>query len=244
MNKKLALAAVAALVLTACGGGGGGGGGGTASNVAGLWNGTTSTGRSVSALTFQDGTVWALYSPIGNPGYIAGAVQANGSVSGATIAGTGADYNLEGGGITAGTITATVNPKTSISGGVTAGSTITFSGTYSSAFEQTPSLSALAGTFTGTGVVSGGSESATVTLAASGALTGSSASGCTFTGTAAPRTDGNAFNLTVTFGGGPCALGTQAVTGIAYFDASERRVYGAALNSAKTNGFIFSGTKP
>ena len=234
---------IAALVVSALAGCGGGGSSSTpaASNVAGFWSGTTSTGRTVAAATFQDGTIWALYTPVGNPNVIAGVVQVDGTVSGATISGSGADYNLESRTITPGTISATINPKTSIAG--SAGG-VTFSGTYNADFELTPSLSAIAGTFTGTGAASGGTEATTVTVASNGTLSGSSASGCTFSGTATPRTDGNVLNVAVTFGGGACANGTNTTTGIAYYDATNRQLLSAALNSAKTNGFLFTGKKP
>jgi hypothetical protein len=52
------------------------------------------------------------------------------------------------------------------------------------------------------------------------------------------------FDLTVTFGGGVCSNGTSTVTGIGYFDASTKRIYGAAPNSSRTDGFLFVGTKP
>lgn len=241
MRKTLIIAAISAATLAA--GCGGGGDSPAPTNVAGLWNGTTSTGRTVAALTFQDGTGWALYTPEGNPAYLAGVVQATTTVSGATASGPITDYNLEGGGITSGTISTTVNPKQSISGTVNPGG-VTFSGTYDAAFEQAPSLTETAGTFTGTAAVLGGTESASVTVSTTGALSGSSASGCAYTGTVTPRTDGNAFNVSVTFGGGVCSNGTSTVNGIAYYAAATKRIYSAASNSAKTNGFIFLGTKP
>lgn len=246
MKLRMTIAALLVSVLAGCGGGGGGSSAASvatnlATNVAGLWNGTTSTNRTVSALTFQDGTIWGVYSSVGNPNSIAGVIQANGSVSGAIISGSGADYNLELLTITPGTISATVNPKTSIAG--SAGG-ITFSGTYNVGFDLTPSLAAIAGTFTGTGVASGGSEATTVTIASNGGLSGSSASGCTFSGTATARTDGNALNVAVTFNGGVCANGTNTTTGIAYYDATKKQLISAALNSAKTNGFLFLGSKP
>lgn len=74
----------------------------------------------------------------------------------------------------------------------------------------------------------------------------STGNGCSAAGTAVPRPSGkNIFNITITFTGTNCALGNGAVTtGVAYYDAVNRQVLVMALNSAKTDGFIYVGTKP
>lgn len=241
--KKLQLVAaiVAAATITACGGGGGSGAGGDTpapQNLAGLWDGTTSNGRVLSAMTLSDGTTWALYTPIGGGNTIAGVVQGN-------INGAARDFNFELNTITDGTLSANITPKQSISGTVSgAGGSLSFTGNYDADFEKTPSLAALAGTFTGQSRAAAGVETATVTVDANGAITGTSVSGCSYTGTATPRTDGNAFNISVTFAGGVCALGTSTVTGVAFFDATEKSLIGAGLNSTKSDGFLFLGIKP
>ncbi|AEG93322.1 hypothetical protein [Ramlibacter tataouinensis] len=246
-TRLLGAAVLSTLVgaLAACGGGGDD----TpppAANVAGLWTGITSNGRAVIALTFQSGSTWALYSVLGNPGVIGGAVQANGSVSGRTINGgpDARDFSLEAGVVSPVTLTATVNPRQSISGSVSGSSTGTFSGSYNTAFDQTPSLATVTGVYAGSGTVGGGSEPASVALAADGTLSGSSSSGCTYAGTVTPRTDGNAYNVSVIFGGGVCALGSATVNGVAIYDSGARRLYAAALNGNRTDGFLFLGTKP
>jgi hypothetical protein len=60
----------------------------------------------------------------------------------------------------------------------------------------------------------------------------------------APRARGNAFNVSLTFGGAPCLFANQTLTGIAYFDATTRVVYAAAPNANRTDGVLFVGTKP
>jgi hypothetical protein len=119
------------------------------------------------------------------------------------------------------------------------GTTVSLPATYGDNYELTPSLSIVAGTYSGYTVTSGGAEAATATISASGTVTGSSASGCTFSGITAPRSNGNVYNLSVTFAGGSCANGTATVTGIGYWDAGGGKLYSAALNASRSNGFLF-----
>lgn len=219
-----------------------------ASTAEGLWIGSTSTARTVTGIVLDNGTYWVLYSSPNNSAVIAGAVQGSGtSFNGNFSSSDGKDFNLEGLGISNVTVSASYVAKQSFNGSVTYPSSsqnVTFASAYNAAYDQTPSLSAIAGTYAGSAAVVAGSESATVTITSGGAISGSGTSGCQFTGTTAPRAKGNVYDLVVTFGGGVCSNGTSTVTGIGYFDASVKRLYGTALNSARSNGFIFVGTKP
>lgn len=225
---KIAVAVAAVALVAACGGGGGGDA--ASGSTTGLWNGTTSNGRDVSALVLADGTTWAAYVGGGTLGFVRG-----------TMNGAATDFNFTAGTISTGTITGTATTKQSIAGSavLAGGGTVTYTGTYDAAFEQTPTLAAVAGTYTGIGPSAG----TTVTVAAGGGITGAVA-GCNFTGTAAPRTDANAYDISVTFGGGACALGTQTLAGIAYYDATDRGLTAAGVNGANNAAFIFLGQKP
>ncbi|MEJ7930518.1 hypothetical protein WG922_11095 [Ramlibacter sp. AN1015] len=232
MNKRFARTAATVLataMVAACGGGGGDGGDAAAEkSPVGFWNGTTSTGLTASVAVLPNGSTWAAYAGGSTLGFV------NGNVNGAAT-----DFNLTSGTITQGTISTDATTKQSITSRVSAGGqTVTFTGSYDASFEQTPSLAALAGTFAGVGPSAG----TTVTVGANGAVTGTDA-GCTFTGTATPRTDANAFNLTLTFGPAPCALPGLSGSGIAVYDSTARSLLAAAVNSARTAGAIFIGTK-
>jgi hypothetical protein len=176
---------------------------------------------------------------------IGGAVQGAGtSANGRFTSTNGRDFNFEGLGVNDVSVNADYVQKTSLNGRLDYGSEeVTFTGTYDSDHDLVPSLNDVAGTYSGSGYA-GLTEFTVVTIAASGSLTGQSASGCTFTGNASPRSKGNVYNVTVTFNGGVCANGTSTVNGVAYYDTSIKHVISAALNSARTNGFIFAGTKP
>jgi hypothetical protein len=98
----------------------------------------------------------------------------------------------------------------------------------------------VAGTYT---AVRTGNHSVTVTVDATGRLSGHSSEGCTIAGTLSPRPKGNVFHTSVTFGGRACHQGTETLTGIALYDAATNRLYSAALNHARTTSFLFLGTK-
>ena len=243
---KKALAALAATaIVSACGGGGGDSTPAAPSAAQGLWTGTTTANRTVTGLVFSDGSYYVLYSRVGSPSVIGGVVQGNSSASaGAWTSGDAKDFNLEGAGVLPATLAGTYTAKTSIGGTVTYASagTTTFSGTYDSSYETAPTLSAVSGQYSGSVSSSQGTQAATVSVAASGAVS-ANANGCIATGTATPRTDANAYNLVLTFGPAPCAAVNQTFTGVAYFDAAAQRLYAAAPNSARSDGVLFVGTK-
>lgn len=263
MFKTSPLWIILAFALTACGGGGssstagdnGGSGagnavaagatGGVTGSPAGLYHGTTSNGRSISGIVLENGEYWLLYSPVGNPNLIAGADQGHASFTGGTFSsGDLKDFNLEGLGISNGTVSGTYAPASNIAGSVAfSSSVVNFSASYDTAFSAPTNQAAVAGNYSGLAAVVGGTEPATLTVTAAGALSGVSQRGCRFSGAAIPRATGNVYSVSVTFAGGVCANGTSTVTGVAYFDAGTSRVYAAALSQGRTNGFIFAGGK-
>lgn len=231
--------------IAACGGGGGGGSDGDSNaptTAAGLWKGLTSNGRQVSVLTFQDGSAWALYSQPGG-GFGGVAASVSGAVQG-SLNGAATDFWISHHLISPGTLSATVTPRQSISGTLsTPGQSFTFDAAYDPAFEQSPNMAAMAGVFTGNFAVRPGGAGSTLAVSSTGAINGTTIDGCAYTGTGTPRTDGNALDVSITFGGGTCALGTSTVTGVAYYDSAARTLLLATLNSARDNGFLFVGDK-
>jgi hypothetical protein len=212
----------------------------------GLWNGTTGDGRTFSGLVLDDGTYWFLYSAAGNSAVFGGAIQGNGSSSaGSFVSSTGLDFNFEGAGILPFTMAGTYTAKSKLSGTLTyAASVKSFTSTYDTDYDLTPSVSSISGTYTGEAItVNTGPATATVTVQSGGAISGAS-NGCSYTGMATPRVKGNVYDITVTFTGGNCDNGTDTVTGVAYYVTAKRELIGTALNGGRTNGFIFSGTRP
>jgi hypothetical protein len=237
-----------AFSISACGGGGGDTSTPppSATSAEGLWNGTTDTGRSIAGLVLGDDTYWFLYSLAGNPNVIAGLVQGSASSqAGSFTSSNTRDFNLEGNGILDATVAGSFVMQQSLSGTVSyvLGGQTTINSTYDADYDLTPNVNLLVGTYTGSTATAGGSETVTVTLSTN-SMSGSSASGCIFTGSFAPRSSGNVYDVSVTFAGGVCSNGTNTVNGVAFFDAGTNKLYCAALNTTRTNGFIFVGTKP
>lgn len=246
MQKTLIVLASAALLAAACGGGGGDSTPAGPSPAQGLWIGTTTTNRTVTGLVLSDGSYYVLYSLVGNAAVLGGAVHGNSSASAGTwSSGDARDFNLEGAGVLSASLGGTYSTKQSIAGTVTyaSGASTNFSGTYSSNYETTPTLPALTATYTGTVAFSQGAQPLAITVTPSGNVT-ATGSGCTSTGTATPRNDGNAYNFAITFGPAPCFFAGQTFSGIAYLDAVAKRLYAAAPNAARTDGVLFVGTRP
>ncbi len=239
------------LALAACGSSGGNGGAAPppepASSAEGLWIGSTSTSRSVTGIVLDNGTYWILYSVPHASSLIAGVVQGTGtSLNGSFSSSDGIDFNLEGQGINNATVSASYMVKQSFNGSVTYPSlnqAYTFTSSYNSDYDQTPSVSAIAGTYIGLASVTGSNELTTIVVSSLGVVAGTGTGGCKFLGTAQPRAKGNLYDLSVVFGGGVCPSGTSAVTGIGYFDANAKRLSVAALNKSRSDGLIFVGIK-
>jgi hypothetical protein len=254
IHNALAILATS-VALASCGGGGGSSSSappppppdlGTAE---GLWNGTTGSGRSFSGLVLDNGTYWFLYTAVGNNAVLGGAIEGDGtSSSGKFTSSNGMDFNLEGLGINAFTLAGTYAAKSQLGGTLTytGGTTNTFTSTYDTDYDLTPSLATIVGTYSGEAITADSSspEAATVTIASGGAITGTSAGGCSFTGAASTHAKGNVYDVSVTFNGGVCTNGTSTVTGVAYFIAAQKQLVSTALNSGRTNGFLFLGAKP
>jgi len=237
------------LALAACGGGGSGGGG-TASvaSAEGLWTGSTSTSRSVTGIVLDNGTYWVLFSVPHLSAAIAGFVQGTGnSLNGSFSSSDAVDFNLAGQGVNNATVVANYVVKQSFNGSVNypnLSPSFTFTSSYNADYEQTPSRSAIAGSYTGIASAAGSNELTTIVVSSLGVVVGTGTGGCQFLGTAVPRAKGNLYDLAVVFGGGVCANGTSAVTGIGYFDSSVKSLYLAALDNSRSKGLSFVGIKP
>jgi hypothetical protein len=213
---------------------------------AGLWKGSTSTSRTVNGLVFADGSYYILYSAVGNSTLLGGVVQGTGSTSGNSFASSNAkDFNVEGFGVTAATVAGTVVTRSSFGGTVAypSKSALAFNSSYSSQFQVVPTLASLAGTYTGQVAFSAGLQSIALNVSTTGVIS-SVSNGCTLSGSATPRTDGNAYVLSIHFGPAPCFFSNQTLTGLAYYDAATKRVYVAAPNATRSDGVVFLGVKP
>jgi hypothetical protein len=240
----LAIAFLSCIVITGCGGGG--------SSVAqqsvttipeGAYYGKTSNGRTIAGFILDDGSYWVLYSGL-NPSFPGGLIQGTGTASNGNFSSTnGKDYSFEGLGILPVNVSATYVLAASLNGNMkypSLNQTSTFTTTYDKSYETSPSLAVISGTYTGSAL----GDPTTISIANSGSITGKDSAGCTFSGTTAPRSKGNIYNTSITFGGYPCQFINTKWSGIAFFDASSKTIYAISLNSSKDNATVFSGTKP
>lgn len=243
------IACAAALVLVGCGGGGGDHS--AADGAQGFWSGTTDTNQDVAGIVLDDGTYWVIYTPANsNPGAgvvtIGGVIQGNGSSKNGTFSSSnGKDFNFQGAGISDISLSAAYEAKKTFNGNVdySNGAIVNFLTHYDARYEQKPSLATLAGSYTGPSITADGTDQTTFTIGADGKLNGSGTSGCQFYGEAAPRKQGNVYNVSVTFEGGVCSLGSGTVNGVMVFDTNSGALQASALNDARSNGFFVHATK-
>lgn len=241
-------ALVAATLLTACGGGGSDDSSipapppappPAATSVEGFWTGKSAAGFDVALAVLENGDTWGVYT---SNGAIYGALQGNTTSSGGALTGSGREFDLSSNTVTSGAYSGTYTAKTRIDVQFSDGTS--FAGTYSTAYDQPASLSALAGTYTGLGVSTGAPvQSMAVTISASGAISAPPSLGCSVSGSAMPRASGkNIFDLRITFSGANCALGDGATaSGVAYYEGGTLLAMG--LLPSQTAGFIFTGRK-
>jgi hypothetical protein len=242
--------ATTALGLAACGGDSA-----PATRAEGVYSGTQSGSASNAflLLALENDEYWALYgTSTASSFFVAGFLQGQG----VSDNGSFTSSNLKDFGTvppTSGSVSASYVVNTRVSGAITEpGGSVSFSGTPipgpSYDYNVPAKLSDLAGAWSLT-VLDG--SAATMTIAASGAFTGSMG-GCTFTGTLAPRPSGkNVFNLSLTFGAAPCPLPNETGTGVALSYLLNGGVNGIAtrqlmlvgVNAARTSGTAAFGSR-
>jgi hypothetical protein len=242
-NKKILGLLVAAFALSACGGGGDSVPPFDYGSPEGHWQTASSTtGKTLDGLILDDGTFWFVYSTVGDVFSLpAGFFQSN-SHYGVGVFSTwnSLDVNFEGTGISINGVLVAGEyiPKIALSGSLNFRQQLSesLSAAYNTDYDLPPSLAAIAGTYSGKTQTLGGAEFATVVITGTGAIIGRSASGCTFTGTASPRPKGNVYNISVTFGGGPCSNGTDTVSGVGFLEGN--RMIVMARNNDHTSALL------
>ncbi|HVZ45548.1 MAG TPA: hypothetical protein VHA82_17190 [Ramlibacter sp.] len=256
---RLVAAATLPFVLASCGGGGGNPGtcqgstgvcfglqpgGGTPATpdaLAGIFTGTSSTGRTVHAVGDDNGNLWMLYSGAGAPLTLAGVEEGsvsavNGSVTIADLA----DLSAASGVVAHGSLSGTYVTASSLAATVSLPQVASVNATFQTGSGSVVTTAPLAGSWIGTSVVAGATESAMLTITSGGAITGTTTSLCQITGSAVPQQHVAAYAVALTFFGGTCANVTP-VSGVALIDGSALMV--GTLNANRSNGFVFSGTQ-
>jgi hypothetical protein len=237
---KYTLAATAVAILAACGGGGGSTP--TAGTAEGFWSGTTNTGYDVALAVLENGETWGIY--ISNSG-LEGALYGTSTGSGNTFSASGSNFNLRAWSVTGGTLTGTVVQRSTINAVSNGGGTLSL--TYDASYDTPATLTAVAGNYTVSGISASGSANNVPMTITSGGLVTVTGTGCSASGTVAPRSSGkNIYNISMTFTGINCALGNGGTaSGIFVLDRSvtPNIALSLALTPSKQDGFIAVGEK-
>lgn len=225
----------------------------------GIWQGITDTSRTFTSLITDNGNYWMLYSAAGNPNNLAGVVIGN-SLSGnnTVTSNTGTDFNFETGSLLPLSWRGSYVAKNRLQGTLTysniPGGIVNLSANYNATYGLAPSLAGIAGTYGGSATnLARGSQNASLNILANGQISGSRADGCTFSGTIAPRTRGNAYSMTLTYNGSNCPDRGAYSQGTAYLPQGNKQLYSAALMYSHTlankindgkDVFVFIGKRP
>ena len=205
------------------GSGSGSTGGGSQSNVNlndGVYSGVASSGDTFWAMILPNDKVYGIYATAnGNQLLLDGMIVGQGTMNSSSYTASVTDIPYTGS-VKSGTFSASNFSGGSMDGTLTEGGTVTtfyapsVMGSiwdYGATFQSPALLSAISGSWTGT-LLDG--MTTTVTISSTGGVTGSS-SGCSFTGTIVPDSSKtNFFDVSLTFGGSPCAFPNQTATGI------------------------------
>lgn len=246
--------ASAAVLLSACGGGGGGSSDSASANAPvlsaeGAWEGTltNSTASNFQLLVLDTGEFWALYGrPVSGFFAVSGFIQGTGSITGGNLNASNAkDFGFSP--AVNQTVQATYT-SSAIQGTVNTGtSAASFSGAPLPTTNYTYARAALLSEIQGAWTLQGTDGSTVnVSIGASGAFTATSA-GCAISGTFTPRPSGkNVFNVSLTFGGSPCATPGTSASGVAVTyptTANNRQLIVLGTNAARTAGVGLFGAR-
>jgi hypothetical protein len=211
-----------------------------------LYGGTDSAGDLVSGVVLDTGVFYFLY--VNQTSNTLGLIQGTAIQSTGSLKSTDAKNYLIGQNVAASdNIAFSYAAQSSISGSVTpsAGVTgvtgVTFTASYSPVYDQAPSLASIAGTYTGAAGSVRGDDTVSVTISATGAVSGQGASGCLFSGTATPHGSKNIYDATIAFGGAPCLYPGRTLTGV--LSANGNALLAAAPLPDRSDAFVLAASK-
>jgi hypothetical protein len=225
MSKNFGILCAISVMLVGCGIVGGanknGGGNNTfAGQAQGVYSGTTSSGYSFESIVLPNDQFYEIYGTlVGNLYSVAGMVTGQGTSGDSTYTANVVNELLYTGQAFTDSLSATDVPGSSLGGALIQAGKLTgvsFTGTALPAssfnYGAPASLADISGSWTGTQL---DGTSTNVTINSDGTVSGSS-SGCPFSGTAsADPSHKNFFDVSLKFGGPPCALLNQTASGVA-----------------------------
>jgi len=232
-----AMIMITLLLLAGCGGGGSSADT-TQPSMKGYWGGTTGT-VTTSAIVLANGDAWLVFS---ESGVITRFARMQTAANGTSFtSSSGNQYLLQSNTKETAAATGTFSEKSTLSAVMTASSgTTTLTNLAYNPLYGTPATQADAvGVWTGS--FGGNSSNRTMNIAATGELTGTSTTGCSYAGTMLPRTaDPALFDVNVTES---CVDGRLTVlSGIATVNAANYLSM-AVTTADKASGALFMGQK-
>ena len=243
-------AAVFTMLLAGCGGGDYGDDGfppGTAlDRAAGFYEGVNASNRHVSVIVIETGRYYVLYGPTGIPSstQIEGVLVGDGTAGGSTFsASTLQNLNFTNQTSVAGAMTATFLLRSYFDANLAyvGGATDAFNSDYSFRYEDVPSLSLVAGNYSGQLASIVGVPNATMTISSSGAVS-IAATGCSAGGTILLHPFGNVYDVNLTFGTG-CPAAGLTLSGHAKYDATTSSLTAITTTPGITNTVLVVATK-
>jgi hypothetical protein len=230
------LSAVVIIGLAGCGGGSHH----SQPPLEGAFEGSFSNGVQFSNLVLEDGTFWSAYglSSDNIQGFSTGQLNSIDGKFTVTLTNFAQPGNNPQPGNGSGTYT-----SSTMAGTVTqSGQSLTFNATTPSTknyIYQTPSsITAVVGAWSGRLL---DKEEASITILADGIFSGSTSDGCQFTGKFETN-DVNVFDVSLTYGGAPCAFPAENATGIGLTslnDDGKNQLIVALVNTSKRAGSLF-----
>lgn len=214
--------------------------------VEGYYTGAVSTGTQFQLLALENDQVYALIGNTDSQGVfrVSSLIEGAGTSANGSFSVANAKEYVSSGQVFTAAISGSFSPRTTVMGSVASSSgTASFTGTAPATaslnYDTPASINTVSGSWTGSTLAG---EGVTFSVAATGAVTGTSALGCRFTGSAAPRASGkNVLDVSVTFGPAPCLLPGVTGTGIgvsSLLTNGKRQLLLAVTNSGRTAGTV------
>jgi len=235
-HKSMLFSLVSLLMVTAlniAGCGGGNGAPPASTSIKGLWAGTQGS-TETSAIILSNGDSWLVFQESGVATKFA---RMQTTTNGTSFSSSGYQYLLQSGVTEAASASGNFVEKASITA-TSGGNSLNLS--YNSQYEVPASSNDAAGSWKGT--YGGGASSLNLTVSSVGVLSGSSSTGCTYSGSLQPRSADPAvfdirFNET-------CVTGaTTSLEGIATFNTLKTGISFAVTTSDKSRGALFAGIR-
>ena len=243
-------ATVFTLLLAGCGGGDYDDGpppGTALDRAAGFYEGADTSNRHVSVIVIETGRYYVLYGPTGIPSstQIEGLLVGDGTAGGSTFtASTLQNLNFTDQTNVAGAMTATFLLRSYFDANLAyvGGVTDAFNADYSFRYEDVPSLTLVAGNYSGQLASIVGVPNANMTISTSGAVSIAATGGCTAGGTILLHPFGNVYDLNLTFGAG-CPAAGLTLSGHAKYDTTTNSLTAITTTPAITSTVMVVATK-